>query len=53
VRNSGATAVVEGASHHACEYMTRGAVAILGKVMANASAGTTGGSLLLRREFET
>jgi glutamate synthase domain-containing protein 3 len=52
VRNSGATAVVEGAGHHACEYMTRGAVAILGKVMANAGAGMTGGSLFLRREYE-
>jgi glutamate synthase domain-containing protein 3 len=32
--------------------MTRGAVAILGKVMANAGAGMTGGSLFLRREYE-
>ena len=50
VRNSGAIAVVEGAGHHACEYMTRGAVAILGKVMANAGAGMTGGCLFLRQE---
>ncbi len=50
VRNSGATAVVEGAGHHACEYMTRGTVAILGKVLANAGAGMTGGCLFLRRE---
>ena len=52
VRNSGAWAVVEGAGHHACEYMTRGAVAILGKVLANAGAGMTGGCLFLRREHE-
>jgi glutamate synthase domain-containing protein 2/glutamate synthase domain-containing protein 3 len=50
VRNSGASAVVEGAGHHACEYMTRGAVAILGPVLTNAGAGMTGGSLFLRRE---
>jgi len=52
VRNSGATAVVEGAGHHACEYMTRGAVAILGPVLANAGAGMTGGVLFLRREHQ-
>jgi len=52
VRNSGALAVVEGAGHHACEYMTRGAVAILGPVLANAGAGMTGGTLFLRREHE-
>ena len=50
VRNSGASAVVEGAGHHACEYMTRGAVAILGPVLTNAGAGMTGGCLFLRRE---
>ncbi|MBI1751945.1 MAG: glutamate synthase large subunit [Acidobacteria bacterium] len=50
VRNSGASAVVEGAGHHACEYMTRGAVAILGQVLTNAGAGMTGGCLFLRRE---
>jgi glutamate synthase domain-containing protein 2/glutamate synthase domain-containing protein 3 len=52
VRNSGATAVVEGAGHHACEYMTRGAVAILGPVLANAGAGMTGGCLYLQREHQ-
>jgi len=52
VRNSGATAVVEGTGHHACEYMTRGAVAILGRVLANAGAGMTGGCLFLRRDHE-
>ncbi len=49
VRNSGASAVVEGAGHHACEYMTRGLVAILGPVLANAGAGMTGGCLFLRK----
>jgi glutamate synthase domain-containing protein 3 len=44
--------VVEGAGHHACEYMTRGAVAILGPVLANAGAGMTGGCLFLRREHQ-
>jgi len=53
VRNSGASAVVEGAGHHACEYMTRGAVAILGQVLTNAGAGMTGGYLFLRREFDS
>jgi glutamate synthase domain-containing protein 2/glutamate synthase domain-containing protein 1/glutamate synthase domain-containing protein 3 len=52
VRNSGASAVVEGAGHHACEYMTRGAVAILGQVLTNAGAGMTGGCLFLRRNHE-
>jgi len=51
VRNSGASAVVEGVGHHACEYMTRGAVAILGSVLTNAGAGMTGGCLFLRREY--
>ncbi|HSF87518.1 MAG TPA: glutamate synthase large subunit [Acidimicrobiia bacterium] len=45
VRNSGATAVVEGASDHACEYMTGGTVVILGDVGRNVGAGMTGGAL--------
>jgi glutamate synthase domain-containing protein 2/glutamate synthase domain-containing protein 1/glutamate synthase domain-containing protein 3 len=45
VRNSGATAVVEGAGDHACEYMTGGIVAVLGDVGLNAAAGMTGGVL--------
>jgi glutamate synthase domain-containing protein 3 len=49
VRNSGATAVVEGAGLHACEYMTRGCVAILGPVSYNVGAGMTGGVLYIRR----
>ena len=43
VRNSGAYAVVEGTGDHACEYMTGGAVAILGETGVNFGAGMTGG----------
>jgi glutamate synthase (ferredoxin) len=43
VRNSGATAVVEGAGDHFCEYMTGGVVVALGSVGWNAGAGMTGG----------
>ncbi len=43
VRNSGATAVVEGCSDHGCEYMTGGVVAVLGDVGRNFAAGMTGG----------
>jgi glutamate synthase domain-containing protein 3 len=43
VRNSGATAVVEGAGDHACEYMTGGRVVILGSFGYNLGAGMTGG----------
>jgi glutamate synthase (NADPH/NADH) large chain/glutamate synthase (ferredoxin) len=43
VRNSGATAVIEGAGDHGCEYMTRGVVAILGPVGTNFGAGMSGG----------
>jgi glutamate synthase domain-containing protein 2/glutamate synthase domain-containing protein 3 len=50
VRNSGATAVVEGAGLHACEYMTGGRVLILGNVSHNVGAGMTGGVLYMRRE---
>jgi glutamate synthase (NADPH/NADH) large chain len=45
VRNSGASAVIEGAGHHACEYMTGGTVVILGPVGPNLAAGMTGGEL--------
>ncbi|WP_457679715.1 glutamate synthase large subunit [Thermovibrio sp.] len=44
VRNSGAVAVVEGAGQHACEYMVRGIVLVLGKVGKNFGAGMTGGT---------
>ena len=43
VRNSGATAVIEGAGDHCCEYMTGGVVVILGKTGVNFGAGMTGG----------
>ncbi len=43
VRNSGATAVVEGVGRHACEYMTGGKVIILGGVGSNFGAGMSGG----------
>jgi glutamate synthase (NADPH/NADH) large chain len=47
VRNSGAHAVLEGAGHHACEYMTGGTVVIMGPVGPNLAAGMTGGELFL------
>jgi glutamate synthase (NADPH/NADH) large chain len=47
VRNSGAQAVIEGAGHHACEYMTGGIVVIMGPVGPNLAAGMTGGELFL------
>jgi glutamate synthase (NADPH/NADH) large chain len=43
VRNSGATAVVEGCGAHGCEYMTGGVVVVLGPVGWNFGAGMTGG----------
>ena len=43
VRNSGATAVVEGVGDHGCEYMTRGLVVVLGRTGRNFAAGMTGG----------
>jgi glutamate synthase domain-containing protein 3 len=43
VRNSGATAVIEGAGEHCCEYMTGGIVIVLGSVGQNVGAGMTGG----------
>ena len=43
VRNSGATAVVEGCGDHGCEYMTGGVVLVLGKTGVNFGAGMTGG----------
>ena len=44
VRNSGATAVVEGVGDHGCEYMTGGRVVILGGVGRNFAAGMSGGT---------
>lgn len=43
VRNSGATAVVEGVGDHGCEYMTGGTVLVLGKIGRNFGAGMSGG----------
>ena len=43
VRNSGATAVVEGVGDHCCEYMTRGRVVVLGQTGRNFAAGMSGG----------
>ncbi|MBT7170527.1 MAG: glutamate synthase subunit alpha, partial [Phycisphaerales bacterium] len=43
VRNSGATAVVEGVGDHGCEYMTGGKVVVLGKTGVNFAAGMSGG----------
>ena len=43
VRNSGATAVIEGCDSNGCEYMTGGSVLILGEVGDNFAAGMTGG----------
>ncbi|MDB4977667.1 MAG: Glutamate synthase large chain [Myxococcaceae bacterium] len=43
VRNSGATAVVEGVGDHGCEYMTRGTVVVLGPTGRNFAAGMSGG----------
>jgi glutamate synthase (NADPH) large chain len=43
VRNSGATAVVEGAGDHCCEYMTGGTVVVLGRTGRNFAAGMSGG----------
>ncbi len=43
VRNSGATAVVEGTGDHGCEYMTGGLVVVLGRTGRNFAAGMSGG----------
>ncbi|MFH1428782.1 MAG: glutamate synthase large subunit [Candidatus Margulisiibacteriota bacterium] len=43
VRNSGATAVIEGVGDHCCEYMTGGTVVVLGKTGRNFAAGMSGG----------
>ncbi|MDO4311792.1 MAG: glutamate synthase large subunit [Eubacteriales bacterium] len=53
VRNSGATAVVEGVGDHGCEYMTGGRVAILGQVGKNFAAGMSGGIAYVLDEDNT
>lgn len=55
VRNSGATAVVEGVGDHGCEYMTGGKVVILGRTGRNFGAGMSGGVAFVYnpdKEFE-
>ncbi|HUL15695.1 MAG TPA: glutamate synthase large subunit [Terriglobales bacterium] len=53
IRNSGALAVVEGVGQHGCEYMTGGAVLILGPLGLNFGSGMTGGlAYVLRAEAE-
>ncbi len=47
VRNSGASAVIEGIGNHGCEYMTRGTVIILGEIGHNFGAGMTGGQAFI------
>jgi len=49
VRNSGATAVVEGVGDHGCEYMTGGMVVVLGTTGRNFAAGMSGGLAYLWR----
>ena len=44
VRNSGATAIVEGVGDHGCEYMTNGTIVILGRTGKNFGAGMSGGT---------
>ncbi|MGO2166132.1 glutamate synthase large subunit [Corynebacterium casei] len=52
VRNSGATAVVEGIGNHGCEYMTGGTVIIAGEIGENFGAGFTGGTAYILRSPE-
>jgi glutamate synthase domain-containing protein 3 len=53
IRNSGATAVVEGVGDHACEYMTGGTVVVLGSVGQNFAAGMTGGVIYVAGSRES
>ena len=53
VRNSGATAVVEGIGDHGCEYMTGGIALVLGKIGRNFAAGMSGGIAYLYNEAAT
>ena len=52
VRNSGATAVVEGVGDHGCEYMTGGVVVVLGSTGYNFAAGMSGGVAYVYDESE-
>ena len=53
VRNSGATAVIEGTGDHCCEYMTGGLVIVLGNVGKNTGAGMSGGIAFILDENNT
>jgi glutamate synthase domain-containing protein 2/glutamate synthase domain-containing protein 1/glutamate synthase domain-containing protein 3 len=53
VRNSGACAVVEGVGNHACEYMTGGVVAVLGRAGRNFGAGMSNGLAYVFDETDT
>jgi glutamate synthase (NADPH/NADH) large chain len=53
VRNSGAKAVVEGIGDHGCEYMTGGAVVVLGETGRNFAAGMSGGVAYVLDENKT
>lgn len=53
VRNSGATAVVEGVGDHGCEYMTGGRVVVLGETGRNFAAGMSGGIAYVYDEDKT
>ena len=50
VRNSGVRAVIEGTGDHGCEYMTGGAVVVLGKTGRNFAAGMSGGEAYVLNE---
>lgn len=52
IRNSGATAVVEGVGDHGCEYMTGGTVVILGQTGVNFAAGMSGGIAYVYDKYE-
>jgi glutamate synthase domain-containing protein 3 len=52
VRNSGATAVVEGVGDHGCEYMTGGLTVILGQTGVNFAAGMSGGTVYVLDEMQ-
>jgi glutamate synthase domain-containing protein 3 len=52
VRNSGATAVIEGLGDHGCEYMTGGTVVVLGKTGCNFAAGMSGGVAYVLDEMQ-
>jgi len=53
VRNSGASAVIEGAGAHCCEYMTGGVVVVLGPVGRNFAAGMSNGTAYVLDDAET